>query len=54
MTRILLDQGLPVRSARILQENSWDAIHVREVGMHDALDADILDYAARESRVVVS
>jgi predicted nuclease of predicted toxin-antitoxin system len=32
----------------------WDAVHVREIGMLEAADAEILDYAARESRVVIT
>jgi predicted nuclease of predicted toxin-antitoxin system len=54
MKRILLDQGLPLRSVHILRENSWDAIHVREIGMRDASDTDILNYAGRESRIVAT
>lgn len=54
MKRIVLDQGLPATAVTILREARWDAIHVRDIGMHAATDTEILDYAARESRVVIT
>ena len=54
MKRIVLDQGLPATAARILRDLGWDAVHVREIAMHEATDAEILDYAARESRVAIT
>ena len=54
MRRILLDQGLAATAANILREAGWDAIHVRELSMHAASDSSIIDYAARESRVVIT
>lgn len=54
MKRIVLDQGLPTTAALILREDGWDAIHVREIELHEATDVEILDYAARESRVVIT
>jgi predicted nuclease of predicted toxin-antitoxin system len=54
MKRILLDQGLPATAAAILREDGWDAIHAREIGMRAATDMEILDYAASESRVVIT
>ena len=38
----------------ILRDDGWDAVHVREIGMHEAADMEILDYAAGESRVVIT
>jgi predicted nuclease of predicted toxin-antitoxin system len=52
--RIVLDQGLPATAVMILREGGWDAVHVREIKMHEATDLEILDYAARESRVVIT
>jgi predicted nuclease of predicted toxin-antitoxin system len=46
--RIVLDQGLPATAAMILRAGGWDAVHVREIAMNQAADAEILDYAARE------
>jgi predicted nuclease of predicted toxin-antitoxin system len=52
--RLLLDQGLPRSAARFLTEAGWDVIHVGEIGMSRAEDADILDRARTESRVCVT
>jgi len=38
----------------MLRSNGWDATHVREIAMSEAADAEILDFAARESRVVIA
>ncbi len=54
MKRVLLDQGLPAIAVIFLREDGWDAVHVRETGMRDATDAEILAYAARESRVAIT
>ncbi|MEP7353751.1 MAG: DUF5615 family PIN-like protein [Acidobacteriota bacterium] len=54
MRRVLIDQGLPPDTAQILRASSWDAVHVREIGMRDAEDADILIHAASEQRVAVT
>jgi predicted nuclease of predicted toxin-antitoxin system len=53
MKRILLDQGLPPSTVKELGEG-WDAVHVRNVGMRDASDEEILEYGARESRAVIT
>jgi predicted nuclease of predicted toxin-antitoxin system len=52
--RILLDQGLAPRAAAILREESFDAVHVAEVGIDRADDAEILQFARDESRVCVT
>jgi predicted nuclease of predicted toxin-antitoxin system len=54
MNRIVLDQGLPTTAVMILREDGWDALHAREIQMHEATDIEILDYAARESRAVIT
>jgi predicted nuclease of predicted toxin-antitoxin system len=54
MKRIILDQGLPATAAQFLRDRGWDAVHVREINMHADSDEDILVYAARESRVVIT
>ncbi|MGH9809692.1 MAG: DUF5615 family PIN-like protein [Terriglobia bacterium] len=50
----MLDQGLPATAVTALRAQGWDAVHAREVEMQEAADTDILDYAARESRVVIT
>ncbi len=54
MKRIVLDQGLPATAVMILRDDGWDAVHAREIEMQEATDREILDYAARESRVVIT
>ena len=54
MRPVLLDQGLPARAAVTLREGGWNALHVREIGMRDSSDDDILERAARESRVLIA
>jgi predicted nuclease of predicted toxin-antitoxin system len=52
--RLLLDQGLPRSAAAVLRQAGWDVIHVSEIGMSRADDADILRRARGESRVCVT
>jgi predicted nuclease of predicted toxin-antitoxin system len=52
--RLLLDQGLPRSTAAVLRQAGWDVIHVSEIGMSGAEDADILRRARAESRVCVT
>lgn len=54
MRRVLLDQGLPRSTARILRGHGWDAVHVGDVGLARAPDAHILSVAAEGERVVVT
>jgi predicted nuclease of predicted toxin-antitoxin system len=37
-----------------LRDGGWDAVHAGEIGMHSSADLEILDYAAREGRVVIT
>jgi len=50
----LLDQGLPLSAARLLREAGHDAVHTAEIGLQKSTDAEILDRARQESRVVVT
>lgn len=54
MTRVLLDQGLAPRAARLLTEHGFDAIHVSDIGMAEADDAEILDRARADGLVCVT
>jgi predicted nuclease of predicted toxin-antitoxin system len=54
MKRVLLDQGLPFQAAVILRAEGWEAIPVREIGLNEAEDSAILDYAVKEKRTVVT
>ncbi|MDP9171027.1 MAG: DUF5615 family PIN-like protein, partial [Acidobacteriota bacterium] len=54
MTRVLLDEGLPLRAAQWLRDRGVDAIHTREVGLATAPDAEILTFARSERRVCIT
>ena len=50
----MLDQGLAPAAAALLRVEGWDAVHVSEIDMHMADDADILDVALNAHRVRVT
>ena len=52
--KFLIDQALSPAVAIALIRAGHDAVHVRELGMQAASDAEIFDRAARDDRVVVS
>jgi predicted nuclease of predicted toxin-antitoxin system len=52
--RILLDQGLAPHAAAILREQGFDAVHVADIGMYRADDAEILQFARDDSRVCIT
>ena len=54
MIRLLLDQGLPRSTVAVLPMPEWDVRHVGDIGMSDASDMSILEYATREDRIVVT
>ena len=52
--KLLLDQGLPRSAAALLRGEGIDTIHVGDIGMATALDADILALGRQEQRVIVT
>lgn len=54
LMKLLLDQGLPRSSAAQLRQAGYDTEHAGEVGLSTALDSEILSYARRENRVIVT
>ena len=54
MNRILLDQGLPRSAAKILGIQGWDVLHTGEIGLSNASDREIIEYARKEGRVVIT
>lgn len=50
--KLLLDQGLPRSSASLLRDVGLDVVHVGEIGMATAEDAEILQKAHDEARIV--
>jgi predicted nuclease of predicted toxin-antitoxin system len=51
---LLLDQGLAPRTAAILREEGFDAVHVSEIGLERADDLLILESARSDERVCVT
>lgn len=54
MKRVLLDQGLSPLTAELLRQEGWDAVHVREIGLAQATDPQILERSRNENRVCVT
>jgi predicted nuclease of predicted toxin-antitoxin system len=52
--RFLVDNALSPQVAKGLIAAGHDAVHVRDVGLASAVDALILEHAAREDRIVLS
>jgi predicted nuclease of predicted toxin-antitoxin system len=52
--KLVLDQGLPRSAAGHLRDAGLDVVHVAEIGMSRALDADILAFGREHARVVVT
>lgn len=50
--RLLLDQGLPRTAAAMLRTRGLDAVHVGELGLAQASDSSILEFARHERRVI--
>jgi predicted nuclease of predicted toxin-antitoxin system len=52
--KLLLDQGLPLSVAALLRNTGIDTIHVGEIGMSEAEDADIIQKARDEGCIVAT
>lgn len=52
--RFLIDANLSPRLANLLSSEGYDAVAVRQVGLADASDNEIMDYAVNDDRIVVS
>jgi predicted nuclease of predicted toxin-antitoxin system len=52
--RVLLDEGLPARSAALLREDGIDAVHVTELGALSTPDDIVLELARSTARIVVT
>ena len=50
----VVDANLSPRIAGLLTAAGHDAVHVRDIGMRDASDDEIIDYAIDTDRVVIS
>lgn len=54
LLRFVFDQHVNGRALDRLREQAVDVVHVAEVGLSEADDPDILAWAARENRIVVT
>ncbi len=52
--KLLFDQGVPRGAVRLCNDAGMDAIHVSDLGMHEADDPVILEYARTEGRTVIT
>ena len=52
--KLLLDQGLPLSAAALLRDAGIDTIHVGEIEMFEAEDAEIIQRAREEGRAVAT
>jgi predicted nuclease of predicted toxin-antitoxin system len=52
--RFLADQGISSLVVAALAHTGHDAVHVRDLGMKRASDAEILDRAEAEDRIVIA
>lgn len=52
--KLLLDQGLPRSASLLLKECGINTIHVGEIGLWAAKDADIIQKAREDNRIVVT
>jgi predicted nuclease of predicted toxin-antitoxin system len=52
--RFVFDQHVNAVALRELRENGVDIVHVAEAGLSAAGDPDILAWAAREDRIVIT
>ncbi len=54
MIRLLLDQGIPRSTTKILRAYGWDTVHVGDIGMSDATDVEIIEKGLADRRVIVT
>src|SRR5581483_9438180 len=52
--KLLLDQGTPRSAAILLQQAGFDTVHTGEIGLATAEDAQIIQRAAVEDRIIIT
>ncbi|HKV91635.1 MAG TPA: DUF5615 family PIN-like protein [Candidatus Angelobacter sp.] len=52
--KFLVDNQLPAALAQYLRKRGFDCLHVLDIGLAEANDADICRYAAGDERVIIS
>jgi len=54
LNRILLDQRLPRSAVKILTIKGWDVLHTGDIGLGNASDLEIINYAREDNRIVIT
>ena len=54
MLKVLVDEDLPRSTAALLQSLGINASDVRDVGLKGASDAQVFEYAQKESRIIIT
>lgn len=54
MTKLLVDMCVDRRVSSGLRDLGHDAVHVGEIGMGSATDHEVMEFAAKEARIVVT
>jgi len=54
MLKILIDADMPRAVKNVLSELNIDAVDVRDIGLGDASDKEIFEYAQRNKRILIS
>lgn len=54
MIKLLLDQGLPRGGVDILARLGWDVVHTGDIGLSQATDRQLLEYANENDRIIVT
>jgi predicted nuclease of predicted toxin-antitoxin system len=52
--RFLVDQNISPRIFPLLEAAGHDVVHVQAVSLHEVDDIQVLEYAARDGRVIIS
>jgi len=53
-TRFLIDESLGIEAARVIIEMGWNAIYVGDVGLGGRSDEDVMAYAWRQDRILLT
>ena len=52
--KFVADAGISPRTVKFLREQGHDVVHVRDIGMQRAKDAEILELARTQDRIVLT
>jgi len=52
--KFLLDADMPISSAKVIRSLGYDVVDVRDIGMRAATDQEIIHYALKNKRIIVT